>query len=125
MERTEAERAEFFGTLFEELPAPEVDVDAKADFFEFLGRAHMIAILHFFAVDPGPWRFTELREHLTVPPTTLTDRLRELTAAGLLNRRSYDEIPPRVEYSATESAIALRPTFRCLSLWVEQYEWEY
>ncbi|RDI72849.1 winged helix-turn-helix transcriptional regulator [Halopelagius longus] len=125
MDRTDTERAEFFRTLFEELPAPAVDVDAKADFFNFLGRAHMISILHFFAVDPGPWRFNELRKHLDVPPTTLTDRLRELTAAGLVNRRSYDEIPPRVEYSATERSIALKPTFRCLSLWVEQHDWEH
>jgi DNA-binding HxlR family transcriptional regulator len=124
MERTESEEPDLFTTVFEGLPTPEIDVDAKADFFDFLGKAHMIVILHCFTVDPGPWRFNELKEHLDVPPTTLTDRLQELTAAGLVSRRSYDEIPPRVEYKATEKTEALKLTFRCLSLWVEQHGWD-
>ena len=124
MERTESEEIDLFTTVFEELPTPKVDVDAKSDFFDLLGKAHMIVILHCFTVDPGPWRFNELRDHLDVPPTTLTDRLQELTAAGLVSRRSYDEIPPRVEYTATEKARDLKTTFRCLSLWVELHEWE-
>lgn len=124
MEHIETERTDRLTTIFDELPTPEIDIDAKADFFDFLGRAHMIVILHEFAVDPGPWRFNELRTRLDVPPTTLTDRLQELTSAGLVERQSYDEIPPRVEYTATERATDLRPTFRCLGLWVEQHDWD-
>ena len=124
MEDTEPVQADLFASIFDGLPAPDVDVDVKADFFDFLGSAHMIVILHCFAVEPGPWRFSELREYLDVPPTTLTDRLQELTAAGLLSRQSYDEIPPRVEYTATEKARDLKPAFRCLSLWVDHHEWD-
>ena len=50
-------------------------------------------------------------------PTTLSKRLSELTDAGLLTRRSYDEIPPRVEYEPTAAADDLAPVF------IHLYEW--
>lgn len=98
-------------------PAPEIDVDAKIELFDLLGRAHVVPILHLFASDPGPHRFTDVRDRLGVPPTTLTDRLGELTAAGFLTRRSHDEIPPRVEYTATEQTTDLDPMFEYLCRW--------
>lgn len=98
-------------------PTPEFDVEAKADLFDRLGQAHMIPILHEFESNPGPRRFSELEEALEVPPTTLTDRLQELTALGFITRTSYDEIPPRVEYAATEKTTDLTPMFEYLCRW--------
>ncbi|WP_254767504.1 winged helix-turn-helix transcriptional regulator [Salinilacihabitans rarus] len=43
-------------------------------------------------------RFSEVE----APANALSVRLRELTAAGLLSRKSYDEVPPRVEFEPTE-----------------------
>ncbi|SFL04133.1 transcriptional regulator, HxlR family [Halogranum rubrum] len=103
-------------------PAPTIDVQDKARLFVQLGRAHTIPILHEFESDPGPRRFSELQETLDVPSTTLTDRLRELTADGFITRQSYDEIPPRVEYTATQKTLDLAPMFEYLCRWGVYYE---
>lgn len=63
----------------------------------------------------GPRRFGELRESLAgISPKTLTDRLRELEAAGLVVRTMYPEIPPRVEYRLTERGQDLRSVLAAL-----------
>lgn len=86
-----------------------------------LGKRHTLALLYLFARDPGPWRFGEVETELGVSPTTLTERLRDLTAAGFLTRTAYDETPPRVEYVATDRADALKPAFTALYCWSGEY----
>lgn len=93
-----------------------------ADLLDLLGKAHAMAVLSAFAFADGPLRFSELEEQLGVSPNTLTERLKELTAAGLLDRESYDEIPPRVEYTATERAEDLFPVFAHLHHWAIEHE---
>jgi DNA-binding HxlR family transcriptional regulator len=97
-------------------------VTEKQELFTLLGRAHTMEIIHIFVQEPGPWRFNELREVLEVSQNTLSARLSELLEAELLTRQSYDEIPPRVEYRATEKLTDLRPMFQHLSEWAEQYD---
>ncbi len=87
-----------------------------------LGRSHTMAVL--FALvreDPSPWRYSELEDRLELSPNTLSTRLDELEAAGLVTRESYDEIPPRVEYEATQKAKDLQPVFAELREWAETY----
>ena len=96
-------------------------VEEKQELFTLLGRAHTMEIIHVFVRDPGPWRFNELREVLDISQNTLSARLSELLEAELLTRQSYDEIPPRVEYQATEKLTELKPMFQHLSKWAEQY----
>ena len=90
--------------------------------FSLLGRSHAMAVL-FYVVreEPRPWRFSELEETLDISPNTLSNRLAELVEAGLLERRSYDEIPPRVEYEATRRALDLAPVFEQLRAWAEEH----
>jgi DNA-binding HxlR family transcriptional regulator len=90
--------------------------------FALLGRAHTKALLYEVAVtgDP-PVRFSDLEDALDLSPNTLSRRLEELEAAGFLVRRSYDEIPPRVEYEPTERLYALEPAFRELDAWLAEY----
>ena len=89
---------------------------------DLLGRAHALAILYYVARrEQRPWRFSELQDELDVSPNTLSNRLAELTEAGLLERRSYDEIPPRVEYEATTKARELDPIFRDLYEWADRH----
>lgn len=66
----------------------------------------------------GTRRFGELRAGLPgVSPKTLTDRLRSLEADGLVVRTMYSEIPPRVEYSLTDSGRATAPILTALRDW--------
>ncbi len=78
----------------------------------------MLDLLHIFLRDaPGPHRFVDLQERLSISPNTLSDRLRELVEAGLLTRTAYNEIPPRVDYQATPKALDLLPVFESLTAW--------
>jgi DNA-binding HxlR family transcriptional regulator len=66
----------------------------------------------------GVRRFSELRASLAgISPKTLTDRLRELEANGLVTRTIYAEIPPRVEYRLTDTGQRLKPVVDALAVW--------
>jgi DNA-binding HxlR family transcriptional regulator len=87
-----------------------------------LGKAHTMAVLREFADADAPLRFSDIEDALGISPNTLSERLKELTAAGLLTRTAYNEIPPRVEYEATPRAEALFPVFRHLVDWARDHE---
>ena len=58
----------------------------------------------------GRSRFCELERSLSgISPRTLSLRLRALEEEGILERRTYPEVPPRVEYALTEKGWALVP----------------
>jgi len=66
----------------------------------------------------GPRRFGELRAALVgVSPKTLTERLRALEAEGLIERRQFPEVPPRVEYRLTPAGETLRPVLDAMADW--------
>ena len=58
----------------------------------------------------GPRRFSQLeRSCCGISPRTLAERLRALEHEGIVERRSYPESPPRVEYELTDKGEALLP----------------
>ena len=58
----------------------------------------------------GCSRFCELERSLAgISPRTLSLRLRALEEEGIVDRRTYPEVPPRVEYELTEKGRALLP----------------
>jgi DNA-binding HxlR family transcriptional regulator len=58
----------------------------------------------------GPCRFCELERSLAgISPRTLSLRLRALEEQGIVARRTYPEVPPRVEYELTDKGDALVP----------------
>jgi DNA-binding HxlR family transcriptional regulator len=95
-----------------------------ARLLDLLGKAHAMAILSAFAFADEPLRFSELEERLEVPANTLSERLKELVAAGLLRREAYDEVPPRVEYEPTEKGRAAFPAFGHLHAWAIEHDLE-
>ena len=72
---------------------------------------------------PGTKRFGELRRSIgSVSQKALTAQLRDMEACGLVNRRVYAEVPPRVEYSLTELGRRLRPLLDEMWAWGEAYK---
>lgn len=104
-------------------PAEQARIqETVADLLDLLGRAHAMAVLSAFAFAEGPLRFSDLEREIDIAPNTLSARLRELTDANLLDRRAYDEIPPRVEYTPTEKAEQLFPVFAHLHHWAIEHD---
>lgn len=67
-------------------------------------------------------RFNELlRELPDLTQATLTKQLRTMEQNGLLERRVYAQIPPKVEYSLSELGRQFRPVLDSLEVWGEQY----
>lgn len=67
-------------------------------------------MLIFRDLADGCKRFGELQKSLHgISPRTLSQRLRLLAEEGLITRRIYAEVPPRVEYSLTEKGQAILP----------------
>ena len=70
----------------------------------------------------GPRRFQDLQRSLVgISPNTLSARLKTLEDAGVIERRFYDQHPPRAEYVLTEKGEALRPTLKALREWGERH----
>ncbi len=70
----------------------------------------------------GTKRFGELRRSLGhVSPKTLSERLRDLEAQGLVTRKVYAEVPPRVEYTLTEKGRSLGEIIDAMRRWGERW----
>jgi DNA-binding HxlR family transcriptional regulator len=66
----------------------------------------------------GTQRFGALREALPgISPKTLSERLREMEAQGLVHREVFAEVPLRVEYSLTSLGRTLDPVIQSLREW--------
>lgn len=85
--------------------------------FRVFGGKWKSAIL-FYLEEKGTLRFNELRKQIPeVTQRMLTQQLRELERDGLVTRKHYAEIPPRVEYSTTKLAASLVPIFQSIDMW--------
>lgn len=70
----------------------------------------------------GTMRFGELRKAIpNISNTMLTATLKDLEERQLIERIQYNEIPPRVEYTATERAKELRIVFEAMGKWGNKY----
>ncbi|MBO4260828.1 transcriptional regulator [Streptomyces griseorubiginosus] len=69
----------------------------------------------------GVRRYNDFLVHLGIPRAVLAARLQTLTAEGILEKRRYQESPPRDEYVITERGIALWPTLRSLGIWGREH----
>jgi DNA-binding HxlR family transcriptional regulator len=88
--------------------------------FTLLGRTGSLEVLYEVGMH-GPIRFGELKDRLDTSSATLSARLSELVDAGFIERTSYDEIPPRVEYTPTESLADFKPILYHLIEWSERH----
>ena len=71
----------------------------------------------------GTMRFGELRRSVgNVSQKVLTSNLRQMERDGLVHRKVYAEVPPRVEYSLTETGKSLKPVINALRAWGISYQ---
>lgn len=72
---------------------------------------------------PGTKRFGELKKSIgSVSQKVLTTQLRDMEEKGLVSRKVYAEVPPRVEYSLTELGKSLNPILDAMRVWGENYK---
>lgn len=71
----------------------------------------------------GTMRFGELKKSIGhVTQKVLTAQLRDMEAKGLLTRKVYAEVPPRVEYTLTETGYSLKPILDSMVDWGTNYK---
>lgn len=71
----------------------------------------------------GTKRFGELKKSVgNVSQKVLTSQLRDMEESGLVDRKVYAEVPPRVEYSLTELGKSLNPILDAMKCWGEDYK---
>ena len=71
----------------------------------------------------GTKRFGELKKSIGhVSQKVLTTQLRQMVESGLVDRKVYAEVPPRVEYTLTEVGYSLKPVLDAMWAWGEEYK---
>lgn len=78
-------------------------------------------LILYYLIENGTKRFGEIMSYLnSISQKTLTNQLRELEKDGLINRKVYAEVPPKVEYSITEKGMSLFPILELMCEWGEK-----
>lgn len=103
-------------TVKKELPACPVETTLT-----LIGDKWKVLILRDLL--PGTKRFGELKKSIgSVSQKVLTAQLRDMEKSGLINRKVYAEVPPRVEYSLTDLGQSLKPVLDAMWNWGEDYK---
>ncbi len=101
-------------------PYDQWSPDARA--LDLVGDKWTLLIIRDLAA--GPRRFVELQRVLPgISTEQLRSRLNRMVADGMLTRRRFREVPPRVEYELTERAYALMPVLGELARWGYRWAW--
>ena len=97
---------------------PQVGCIAAA--MEIIGNKWTALILRdLFA---GPKRFCEFEKSVgTINPRTLSQRLDDLEQHGIITKKSYAEVPPRIEYTLTKKGEDLLPILEKMAAWGTKY----
>jgi DNA-binding HxlR family transcriptional regulator len=83
------------------------------------GKWKLVILCH---LTDGVKRFGELkREMPDITQKMLTQQLRELEEDGIVDRKIYTQVPPKVEYSLTEYGRTIRPVLNVMSEWGEKH----
>jgi DNA-binding HxlR family transcriptional regulator len=83
------------------------------------GRWKVLILQQLFG---GVKRFNELRRALAgITHKTLTQQLREMESDGIINRKLYPQVPPKVEYSLTPLGKTLKSVLTAMHNWAERH----
>lgn len=86
---------------------------------DLIGGKYKALIL--WHLSSGTLRFSQLQKLITATPRMLTLQLRELEQDGLVERKVYAEVPPKVEYSMTDLGRSLMPILTAMRDWGAEY----
>jgi DNA-binding HxlR family transcriptional regulator len=101
-------------------PYDQWSPDARA--LDLVGDKWTLLIVRDLAA--GPRRFVELQRVLPgISTEQLRSRLNRMVADGMLTRKRYREVPPRVDYELTDRARELMPTLAELARWGYEWAW--
>ncbi|AYD03000.1 helix-turn-helix domain-containing protein [Neorhizobium sp. NCHU2750] len=93
--------------------SPGCSVEAAIGLID--GKWKSVILFHLLA---GTLRFSEIRKHIeNVTPRMLTNQLRELEEDGLIDRKVYAQVPPKVEYSLSPLGRSMEPILLALKYW--------
>ena len=102
--------------MHKELPACPVETTLT-----LIGDKWKVLILRDLL--PGTKRFGELKKSVgNVTQKVLTTQLRDMEEQGLVRRRVYAEVPPRVEYNLTDLGKSLKPVLDAMWAWGAGYQ---
>ncbi|MDF1540115.1 MAG: helix-turn-helix domain-containing protein [Candidatus Thorarchaeota archaeon] len=91
-----------------------------------LGRQWTISLILLLGEQEDTVRYSNIRENLNeesndiISDSTLSRKLSELANLGIIYRKSYDEVPPRVEYGLTEAGMTLFRTLNQIADWTRE-----
>jgi len=102
--------------MAKELPACPVEMT-----LQLIGNRWKVLIMRDLL--EGTKRFGELKKSVaSITQKVLTQNLREMEASGLLIRKVYAEVPPRVDYTLTEVGCSLKPILDSMVDWGTSYK---
>lgn len=98
----------------------EPKIGCIASAMEIIGNKWTALILR--DLTSGPKRFGELEKSVgSINPRTLSQRLDDLEAHGIITKQSFAEVPPRIEYTLTEKGEDLLPVLQQMAAWGDKY----
>lgn len=87
---------------------------------DLVGGKYKVMILYYLM--DGTLRYNELTRCIPkATPKMLTQQLRELESSNLIDRVVYPVVPPKVEYSLSETGKSLIPVLKVMGAWGEEY----
>lgn len=100
----------------------EVGYEKFETFVNMIGGKWKLRIIYLLAFHEV-LRYGELKRLLSpITHKMLTMQLKELEKDGLVHRKKYQQIPPKVEYSLTQMGRDLKPIVKEIHGWIEQYD---
>lgn len=100
--------------------AIEPKVGCIASAMEIIGNKWTALILRDLSTEPK--RFGELEKSVgSINPRTLSQRLDDLESHGIITKKSFAEVPPRIEYTLTKKGQDLMPVLRQMAAWGDKY----
>lgn len=101
-------------------PPIEPRIGCIASAMEIIGNKWTALVLRDLA--SGPKRFGELEKSLGgISPRTLSQRLDDLQAQGIISRQAFAEVPPRCDYTLTSKGLDLLPILKQMAVWGAKY----